>query len=109
MAETQGLRNMFEDAEDNIRRQTGYVKAIYSARGERDTISSTRHDTASKKISAIYMLTSGCISSLTCPNIVNSSDISSGTTIGAGVKIFVKDATKIKTSSHGAQMIYLNE
>ena len=104
--ETQGLRNIIEE---HIYKLTGNVKAIYSDAGEIDTVSSGKSDTAQKRISSIYFATDGALKDLVCTNLVNTSDVDSATTYTAGARIYVKDATKVVTSSHGTQYIYLNE
>jgi hypothetical protein len=111
MAETNGTKNNIGYVYDNIKKLTGQVKVIYSDAGESDTVSSTRHDTAGSKICKIYFATDGALKSLTCTAgyFVNSSDVDSATTYTAGAEIWVKDVTKVQTSTHGTQMIYLNE
>ena len=106
MAETHGLRNIIEE---HIFKLTGNVKAIYSDAGEIDSISSTISDTGQSRISKIYFVTDGALKDLVCTNLVNTSDVDSATTYTAGATIWVKDATKVVTSSHGTQMVYLNE
>jgi len=84
------------------------VHTIYSNRGVRTTVSSTRYDTAGRGINSIIFITDGALTSLTCTDMQLSTNISSGTTLTAGSIIYVNNASKVKCSSHGAQLIYFN-
>ena len=91
-------------------RNAGNVNMVYSDHGERTTVSSTRNDTGGRGLSHILFMSDGALSSLTDTGsfIVNSTDISSGTTISGGTVFYIPESKKVKCSSHGAQMIYLN-
>ena len=92
-------------------RYTGHTKMIYSDAGERTTVSSTRSDSNSAGVNHITFITDGALTSVTCTEgyIVNSTDISSATTYTAGSVIYLRDASKVKLTSHGAMMVHLNE
>jgi len=110
MAETQGLRNKFEDVTDYLKKFTRNVHSVFSDQGARTTVSSTRHDTAGRGINSIYFMTSGALTSLTDTKnwIALSTLIDSGTTMQHNTLFVVTDCSKVKCSSHGAQVIYLN-
>lgn len=104
--ETQGIRNIIQE---HLYKLTGNVKAIYSDDGEKDTVDTGKSDTESVGISSIHFITDGALKDLVCANLVNTSDVDSNTTYTAGSIIYVKDASKVVTSTHGTQIIYLNE
>ena len=123
MPETQAMTNMIHGMRDTstggelfkvknptINKIAGNVHMVYSDHGERTTVSSTRNDTGGRGLSHILFMSDGALSSLTDTGsyIANSTDISSGTTVSGGTVFHIPNSKKVKCSSHGAQMIYLN-
>ena len=94
-----------------IKRYTGNTNMVFSNNTVRTTISSTRNDTEQRGINSIHFITDGALTTVACTEgyIKLSTEIDSSSTFTAGSVIYVKDASKVVCTSHGAQMVYLNE
>ena len=84
------------------------VHIIYSQHTTRTTVSSTRHDTYGYGVNSILFITDGALTSVTATNMALSTNLSSGTTFAAGTTLYLNDASKVKLTSHGSQLIFLN-
>lgn len=101
---------MSAKTDEYIKRYTGNTNMVFSNNGVRTTISSTINDTEQRGINSIHFVTAGALTTVVCTEgyIKLSTAIDSSSTFTAGSILYVKDASKVVCSSHGAQMIYLN-
>ena len=93
-----------------LKKQTCHVRMVFSDNAVRTSISTTRYDTAGSGIYSVHFLTDGALTSVNCTEDFFELDsaIDSGTTFTAGSILIVRDAKKVKCTSHGVQMVYLN-